>query len=775
MPFSHNLFLACCHEVAYKAEPCLTATHWIELALFILMVVFGFVLISSRLRRLSLRYLMQIAMAVFVSGVGLYLVGFCHEGSAYNALALVPRSVIASVEMFVSESELIEVSPEWKNDQLYMSLFAVVHFLAFCVSAAFIIHLWGFRLVSMAKVWFSQKRKRDLYVFFDLSDESIRLAESCQEQMLKRQQSGSKVNYRIVFVKTPADERTIDRFSFSHILNVERTQSEKMERLIEMDALLMNCKRNVSIGMDSADWETSRGLKRLKRYIAKSTGKKCFFCLSPNEENNIQTAVALSNQFVPMDERTTDSPNSEFQIYCRAHQDVITDSLSSYSLQIIHSAKLSLVELKRDVDSLPISYVKPDTRRAVATKPFRALIVGFGKTGYQLFSFIYENAAVMGSDGQENPIYCDIIDPNADQLKEKLYMRCPELLEHSSCHLTFWQGTVENYREHIIGWVKELDYIAVTTHDDNLNLSIGLSLVDLIYKYRETSDKVGLFIGVNAEDTFKKAQSIADYYNKCGSEDTDRKYHLFIKPFGSLERLFTYDNIINDPLVDLAKSFYYEYQKTSLYLQNADLSALAISREQEWMARRNSASFQGSKGMANKNKLSQQEFQDISNAWHIKTKRYLSGACQEICPDGSRLHTQAEERCKALYACIKVVMNQLIDAIKTHSARGEKFTLSYEYIQQKIAEYEVAHEIPAGEYQTLFGNLAKCEHLRWNAVCRLQGYRSDRGAQSNQKCYLKKTHPCLVSFDELLKKDFLKETIQYDYNTILVSFKDWPG
>ena len=42
-------------------------------------------------------------------------------------------------------------------------------------------------------------------------------------------------------------------------------------------------------------------------------------------------------------------------------------------------------------------------------------------------------------------------------------------------------------------------------------------------------------------------------------------------------------------------------------------------------------------------------------------------------------------------------------------------------------------------------------------------------AKDNKKHYLSKKHACMVSNEELLANEELRNTIKYDYNTILVS------
>lgn len=140
-----------------------------NLAVILLVILALFVISKRNVRKHLINHLMAYAIIVFGVGVLLYMSGFNYEGTCGNFIPLFLRSVMASMEMFVSESELIEVQEACKEDVIYMLLFAVTHFLAICVSAAFIIHLLGIRLKSYVYMRWPWSRKKELFVFFDLS------------------------------------------------------------------------------------------------------------------------------------------------------------------------------------------------------------------------------------------------------------------------------------------------------------------------------------------------------------------------------------------------------------------------------------------------------------------------------------------------------------------------------------------------------------------------------------------------------------------------------
>ena len=733
-----------------------------NLAVILLVILALFVISKRNVRKHIINHLMKYAIIVFGAGVVLYSCGFWYEGSEGNIVACLLRSATASMEMFVSESELIEVQEACKEDVIYMLLFAVTHFLAICVSAAFIIHLLGTRLKSYVFMRCPWSKKKELFVFFDLSQESLSLAKDIHRTRKSK-------DYQIIFVKTPMEESHLERFSFSHILSFADNRNETIEQLTEIGAYLTYSRKSVSIEMAENEWNETVGLNTLRHYIQRCANtekyKTHFFCLSPNEDNNINTAVALSKRY---------SDDKKFSVYCRANHDSITESFANLNLKFIDSASLAVMELKKKVEYQPVSFVKPDTKTAVATTPFRSMIVGFGETGFEVFRFLYEFSSFVGKDSKENPFHCDIIDPKAKQLENSLYLHCPGLEEKANkdgAHIVlFHEGTIENNRNIVKKLIDSVDYIVVCTDNEKENLSIGITLLNLAYKYRSNLEKLAIFIGINDNREYKKAQGIAKFYNESGKKDKkENLYEFTLVPFGSKKQLFTYKNIIDEDVLNKAKEFFFEYQKTSNLLDTKEAYKCAENKKKEWEKRREGKKQNVDKGLWNKNELTQKEAQDMANAWHIQTKLYLVGACC-YCKD-KEYKCVAKERHAQLYGCIDFVMQKLLARMEKARERDEKFKKSHEFILAQIAEYERENNVPTGEYCTLFENLAKCEHMRWDASNRLLGYRTFKNATSNDKHYLQKTHACMMSYEELLANEVLRDTIKYDYNTILVSMK----
>lgn len=161
-------------------------------------------------RALEKNLFMYAAIAVWAAGYILYFIGFCYEGTAASFWALLLRPALSSLEMFVSHSDLLEVAENCKENAVYMAFFSAVHFSAVAVSAVFAVNYLGFRLRS----WFRLLRttwrpgRYRLYVFFGVSDASCLLAKDIHAHALREKgaATGRKpVADRILFVEAPAD------------------------------------------------------------------------------------------------------------------------------------------------------------------------------------------------------------------------------------------------------------------------------------------------------------------------------------------------------------------------------------------------------------------------------------------------------------------------------------------------------------------------------------------------------------------------------------------
>ena len=155
--------------------------------------------------------------------------------------------------------------------------------------------------------------------------------------------------------------------------------------------------------------------------------------------------------------------------------------------------------------------------------------------------------------------------------------------------------------------------------------------------------------------------------------------------------------------------------------------SLKQTAEEEWNARREA--LQDKHSLNAQIKLAYQEEQDRANVWHIDTKKFLAGAMGEDGKDN-------KERLKEM----------------VELTQRDAHTLNYSKVCDVVSS-------------TLFDNLSKCEHLRWNACMELQGFVTCDG----DKDFQQKKHKCIVDNDILRSK--YPETIPYDQCVVELSFR----
>ena len=121
-------------------------SYWQSWLIEIVIMLTVFVVLAfnwKRISRMALSNMIASALVIWVCGVILYSMGFAHEGSASSIVAWILRAFQASLMMFVSDNELMEVSPYYKEDTTYMICFSLVHFSAVLLSAVLLLNTFG--------------------------------------------------------------------------------------------------------------------------------------------------------------------------------------------------------------------------------------------------------------------------------------------------------------------------------------------------------------------------------------------------------------------------------------------------------------------------------------------------------------------------------------------------------------------------------------------------------------------------------------------------------
>lgn len=716
-------------------------SNWLDgvnIVIALLAILFVVSICKPKVKVMLFRHLKIQAFLIWVCGVILYMVGFNEHGSAASNVALLLRSSLSSMEMFVSHSDLIEVNEKFHGNPTYMALFALTHFCAVAISAIFILRLFGFRLVSWVKVmkayicsWLPLNC--NYYVMFGVNSNTLMLANSIHKKRKEEKQ-------RIIFINMPekGHSHAATRFSFSHFFHSDSNGIDKyLEDIEMMGALLFNSSRSFDnpILKHSIDdvfkvfqaldfsWIVRMPLQNLLRNSATRKNKKFngskveFFFLSDEEKDNLIAVTVLQK----IQKKQIDYKNFSFNCYCHARKSqnnaaMLNEGALAFKVHIIDTSNLAVLDLKRDNRFHPVNFVEKDTNTGTVKSAFTGMVIGFGETGRDAFRFLYEFSSFT-KDNQGNPSAkkIHVIDKDIDDLKAEFLEEAPALKNNSE--IEWWNVKSTHsagYWDKLKSVIQELNYIVISVKDDEEAVGIATSIFEYAYRYRDNLNRFKIFVRLR----------------NSMREDFLRKHKEFfnvIVPFGSVMDAFSYETINKDVLEKAAKRFKYRYD----ILYGAKFDAIENGNEEEyadeaWLKRRKVylEETDAVKRKESEIKIWYQEEQDRSNVWHIYTKIALVN--EDVTPESLQLDSNKQ----------------------------------------------------------LLQNLSDCEHLRWNAKMELLGFEpatsedikkeeeKSKDKQRDPWRSLKlRRHECIVDCQTLHFNPVLAKTIPYDESAVKLSFE----
>lgn len=716
-------------------------SNWLDgvnIVIALLAILFAVSICKPKVKVMLFRHLKIQAFLIWVCGVILYMVGFNEHGSAASNVALLLRSSLSSMEMFVSHSDLIEVNEKFHGNPTYMALFALTHFCAVAISAIFILRLFGFRLVSWVKVmkayicsWLPLNC--NYYVMFGVNSNTLMLANSIHKKRKEEKQ-------RIIFINMPekGHSHAATRFSFSHFFHSDSNGIDKyLEDIEMMGALLFNSSRSFDnpILKHSIDdvfkvfqaldfsWIVRMPLQNLLRNSATRKNKKFngskveFFFLSDEEKDNLIAVTVLQK----IQKKQIDYKNFSFNCYCHARKSqnnaaMLNEGALAFKVHIIDTSNLAVLDLKRDNRYHPVNFVEKDTNTGTVKSAFTGMVIGFGETGRDAFRFLYEFSSFT-KDNQGNPSAkkIHVIDKDIDDLKAEFLEEAPALKNNSE--IEWWNVKSTHsagYWDKLKSVIQELNYIVISVKDDEEAVGIATSIFEYAYRYKDNLNRFKIFVRLR----------------NSMREDFLRKHKEFfnvIVPFGSVMDAFSYETINKDVLEKAAKRFKYRYD----ILYGAKFDVIENGNEEEyadeaWLKRRKVylEETDAVKRKESEIKIWYQEEQDRSNVWHIYTKIALVN--EDVTPESLQLDSNKQ----------------------------------------------------------LLQNLSDCEHLRWNAKMELLGFEpatsedikkeeeKSKDKQRDPWRSLKlRRHECIVDCQTLHFNPVLAKTIPYDESAVKLSLE----
>lgn len=640
----------------------------------------------------------NLVLVCYCGGVLIYFYGYDYAGTSKNVVTLLLRSVLSSFEMFLSKSNLIGIAENCKANSVYMMLFAFTHTLAVVLSTFFAVACFWKRIRYFGKSikWGQLTKNERIYVFWGLNERSYMLARD-----LFKKYNGEE---RIVFVDFPDNKNESNKSqSFSSLMGFLSFKSKIVRQLDGVNYVLFrSSSRPSEITDKNKDFFDELDLMKLKRILDNST--ECHhFIFTDNESSNLRAAVNMLE---------TDQFKENTKIYCAVRKTKLSRLIEEKyvgRLKIVDDSRMAVNSLKGgEVNfSYPIDYVSIDTERAIVESCFTALIIGFGTTGQDALRFLYEFSAFPNADGRKSPVKIHVVDNKINETRGSFLQEVPamEELEGKEIELHHMDVGSKEFFELVKSIIKDINYVVIATGDDERNIEIASSLLEMANQYKDNSlQQFRVFVRLYNEENREKFESAIDVY---------KSFSLSLSYFGSTKSLYTEKIIIANSLQKEAEEFhksYCEANKEEEYVpfkcrlececQNAKVGPLYAYRSME-----------------------RKESQNKANRMHVYTKIKLMGLTKN--PNTVVLPKWEKEVGLDQCDIDKVWVTKLI-------------------------------------------NTSICEHLRWNASHMMMGYVTMTDEVSKQtigSCNLrKKQHRCIVAWNKLDK-----QTQSYDYYVVRTS------
>ena len=469
------------------------------------------------------------------------------------------------------------------------------------------------------------------------------------------------------------------------------------------------------------------------------------FFLSSNEDENIQAMSVLAR-----DATINEVNNGIIQkFYCHARQNDLNQVVEDIAVKrgldvrIIDSSHLSIELLKANPDYHPVRLVDIDKANpTTVSSEFNSLVIGFDEAGQDAMKFLYEFGAFVSNQGTpekeiRSPFHCIAADKRMNELQGVFTTFAPaaiaqknsdetsliELVQCDCLSSEFFNNVLDKELR------QKLNYVVITLGDDDLGMMLAIRILNHIRREREDLSRLRIFVRSYRPERESYMQKIANYYNEGYNQDCSEskkpayQTDAIIIPFGQSEKIYSYDMIIRDELTQQGKMFQKHYCEMKGETEFWDLR-----RELLTGAKKKVKNEDGEKvivevpvgerkvSLNDMRSLRRKESQDLSNALHLGTKMLL-----------------LTESLGTDYNATSLLKNYFGEDGKP------KCEGSYDKIRYP--------NLSVNENQAIL-NLARLEHLRWNASHEMLGYtKADTDVHScNERT---RQHNCLRPWEEL--------------------------
>ena len=709
-----------------------------------------------------LLFLVSIMLLFLATGTALYLWAFQleYEDSFNNkeGAFLFPnaeyllRSLVCSFQLFTASIDS-NVLDGIKGHEYVKGLISLQAILSFTCTIAILISLAYARVrayIKLHKQTTIDESQNHLYVFYGMNEPSKLLAKS-----IKAKEGNRGVILFVENNQVDEDDQngwdsivglfTHRRQTFSEADSLDARVTFTETRLCDVDIEEIN-----DNDLGKKDVLKEINLIKLKELICKlkdypANAELHIFFLSSNEDENIQAMSVLAR-----DATINEINNSIVQkFYCHARQNGLNQVVEDIAVKrgldvrIIDSSHLSIELLKANLDYHPVKLVDIDKDNpTTVSSEFNSLVIGFDEAGQDAMKFLYEFGAFVSNEGTpekeiRSPFHCIAADKRMNELQGVFSTFAPAAIAQknsdntSLIELTQCDCLSSEFFDNVLNkdLRQKLNYVVITLGDDDLGMMLAIRILNHIRRDREDLSRLRIFVRSYRQERESYMQKIANYYNEGYNKDCEDsgnsayQTNAIIIPFGQSEKIYSYDMIIRDELTQQGKMFQKHYCEMKGENEFWDLR-----RELLTGAKKKVRNDDGKKvivdvpvgerkvSLNDMRSLRRKESQDLSNALHLGTKMLL-----------------LTESLGTDYKATTFLKNYFGEDGKP-KCEGSYDKIRYPYLSTR-------------ENQAIL-NLARLEHLRWNASHEMLGYTiSDTDVHScNERT---RQHNCLRPWEEL--------------------------
>lgn len=713
-------------------------------------------------RERLLRVLASLMGLFLATGSALFLQAFSYEtgkpGFSFVNAEYLLRSIVSSLDLFMLDIDS-NVLDQISGHHYLKGMISIQAVLSFSCTVAVLLSLIYARVKAYRKLHWQtniDNNHNHLYVFWGMNEPSRLLANSI------RKEEGEQALIVIV-EKSPVDDN--DRGGWNSIVEMFTHRGQSFAEAEEVDARITFTEtRLCDVDKDKLtknevldekyDVLGEMNLIILRKLIQKlslevNDAELHIFVLSENEDENIRALSVLAH------DKTINAGVGKImqRFYCHARRNGLNRVIEDISvkqgleIRVIDSANLAIELLKADDRNHPVRLMEIDKDNPATVKSaFHSLIVGFDEAGQDAFKYLYEFAAFVGSQSGErrSPFYCTIVDQRMKELKGYFYAFAPAVMEKTiSNNVSINMKTCDCrssqfYKLFDEDFINRLNYVVIALGTDQLSMTCAIRLFNYVRRSREDLSRLRIFVRSYQSDKEDYMKKIADHYNE--GYNTDRKNslntdiekenyicHDIIIPFGQMRDIYSYRMIIDEELTNKGRRFQESYAKMKgekeLWDDRRAVLLGAKKYERDILGNKIAVEIpvkERKTSLDDIRSLRRKESQDLANALHAGTKLYLLKKSFDEYYDWYDFLDRYFE----------------IDG-ETPNCEGSRDKISYNELNEKE--------------NRAIQNLARLEHLRWNASHEMLGYKKSENDLHECKERIRQ-HNCLRPWDELDKE-----------------------